>query len=135
MKTLEKIVLIDDDIVSNFIAKKAIERSDLANRIKSISDPEYALKFLEERCIQKSDGICPELVLLDFNFPTTDAIEILEKLKCKGLVLGHSIVLVIVSTMEVKEDDKAKLKELKVSDFIVKPITEEKLGRIVEKYL
>lgn len=135
MGILEKVVVIDDDFISTFIAKKAMEKIDLSNRIKSISDPAYALQFLEERCIQKSDGICPELILLDFIFPTTNAIEILEKLICKGLEIGKHIILVIVSTMTLNEKDKTILKNLKVSDFIVKPVTEENLSRIVEKYL
>lgn len=135
MGILEKVVVIDDDAISNFIAKAAIEKIDLANRIKSIRDPKLALKFLEERCLEKSEGICPELILLDFNFPTTNAIEILEKLECKGLLIGKHLILIIVSAVEIKEDDKATLKALKVSDFIIKPITEEKLALIVEKYL
>lgn len=135
MPILEKVVLIDDDLISNFIAKRSMEKIDLANRIRSISDPKLALKFLEERCIQKSDGICPELILLDFKFPTTNAIEILEELECKGLVIGKDLILIIVSASEVKEEDKERLKSLRVSDFIVKPITESKLDEIVKKYL
>jgi two-component SAPR family response regulator len=135
MGILEKVVVIDDDAISNFIAKKAMEKIDLANRIKSIRDPKLALEFLEERCIQKSDGICPELILLDFNFPTTNAIEILEQLHCKGLEIGKHIILIIVSSVEIKEDDKHALLALKVSDFIVKPVTEENLSYVVEKYL
>lgn len=135
MPTLEKVVLIDDDPISNFIAKKSMEKIDLSNRIRSITDPKVALAFLEERCIQKSDGICPELILLDFQFPTTNAIEILEELNCRGLVIGKDIVLIILSATEVKEKDKEKLLSLKVSDFIIKPVTDIKLEMIVNKYL
>lgn len=135
MGLLEKVVVIDDDNISGFIAKITIKKLDLAERIRIINSPSYALKFLEERCIEKTDGICPELVLLDFMFPTTNAIEILEQLECKGLVIGKSIILVIVSTLDLKEEDKARLQELKVSDFLVKPITEQSLEAIVEKYL
>jgi len=133
--TLEKVVVIDDDFISTFIAKKAMEKIDLTDRIKSISDPNYALKFLEERCIQKTAGTCPELILLDFIFPTTNAIEILQKLVCKGLEIGKHLILIIVSTMNLNEKDKAILRSLKVSDFIVKPVTEENLSKVVEKYL
>jgi CheY-like chemotaxis protein len=132
---LEKVVVIDDDIISTYIAKKAMEKIDLSDRIKSITDPKYALQFLEERCIQKSDGICPELILLDFSFPTTNAIEILEQLECKGLEIGKHLILVIVSAIDIKEEDKATLRALKVSDFIIKPISEKNLSEIVEKYL
>ena len=135
MGLIEKVVVIDDDAISGFIAKSAIKKLNLADRIRSITDPVYALKFLEERCIDKTDGICPELVLLDFLFPTTNAIEILEHLKCKGLVIGKSIILVIVSTLDLKEEDKNRLRELMVSDFLVKPLTEQKLETIVEKHL
>lgn len=135
MGLLEKVVVIDDDIISTFIAKRAMEKINLTDRIRSITNPEYALQFLEERCIQKSDGICPELILLDFTFPTTNAIEILEKLECKGLAIGKDIILVIVSALDIKEEDKVRLRALKVSDFIVKPITEESLSKIVDQYL
>lgn len=135
MGLVEKVVVIDDDAISTFIAKKAMEKIDLANRIKTITNPAYALKFLEERCIQKSDGICPELILLDFAFPTMNAIEILEQLECKGLVLGQHIILIIVSAMDIKSPDRERLLALKVSDFIVKPITEQKLAEVAEKYL
>jgi response regulator of citrate/malate metabolism len=135
MPTLEKVVLIDDDPISNFIARKSIEKMDLSNRIRSITDPKVALAFLEERCVQKSDGICPELILLDFQFPTTTAIEILEELNCKGLEIGKDIVLVILSASDIKPNDREKLINLKVSDFIVKPLTYTKLEMIVKKYL
>lgn len=135
MGILEKVVVIDDDVISSFITKKAMEKIDLSDRIKTITDPNYALNFLEERCIQKSDGICPELILLDFSFPTTDAIEILQKLTCKGLEIGKHIVLVVVSANDIRQEDKVTLRALKVSDFIIKPITEDKLAGIVERYL
>jgi len=135
MPTLQKVVLIDDDPISNFVTKKSMEKIDLSNRIRSITDPQVALSFLEERCIQKSEGICPELILLDFQFTTTTAIEILEELNCKGLQIGKDIVLVILSATDIKEKDKEKLLSLKVSDFIVKPVTDSKLDLIVKKYL
>lgn len=76
---------------------------------------------------------CPDWILLDINMPIMDGLELLERLKA----LGHdnlmaSAVTVVTSSDYTKDMEKAMA--LGVKDYLLKPITEEKIREHLENH-
>ncbi len=132
MEKVNKLVIIDDDPIHNFIAKLTLDKLQVANKINVFSSPWDAINFFEETCLKKTSGICPEMVLLDFQFPTMNAIDLLLTVKAKGLDIYSHFIIVIVSAVEILSEDKKILEGLGVNQFLIKPITEETINYLFD---
>jgi CheY-like chemotaxis protein len=133
MERIKKLVIIDDDPIHNFIAKMTLDKLKIANKIRIFNNPLDAIIFFEESCLYGTKGICPEMVLLDFQFPTMNAIDLLKEVKAKGLDIYSRFIIVIVSAIELRIEDKDELKKLGVNKFLTKPITEETINKLFDK--
>jgi response regulator of citrate/malate metabolism len=133
MERVNKLVIIDDDPIHNFIAKITLDKLNVANKIRIFNNPSDAIIFFEESCLKKTQGICPEMVLLDFQFPTMNAIDLLHAVIDKGLDIYAHFIIAIVSTVEIREEDKEVLVKLGVNEFLIKPITEETINYLFSK--
>ena len=131
---INKLVIIDDDPIHNFIAKRALDKFEIAKNIRIFNNPADAIDFFEDTCLNNIKEHCPELVLLDFEFPTMNAIEMLKKVKGMGLDLQSHFVIIIVSTIEIRNEAKQALEELGVNAFLTKPITEETINSLMENH-
>jgi response regulator of citrate/malate metabolism len=133
MERVNKLVIIDDDPIHNFIAKITLDKLNVADKIRIFNNPSDAIIFFEESCLKKTKGICPEMVLLDFQFPTMNAIDLLHAVIDKGLDIYAHFVIAIVSTVEIRREDKEVLKKLGVNEFLIKPITEDTISYLFSK--
>ncbi|MFN3406024.1 MAG: response regulator [Cytophagaceae bacterium] len=131
---INKLVVIDDDPIHNFIAKKLIDKFQIANNLRIISTVKEGIKFLEERCIKKTEGICPDIVLLDYHFPSMDAVEMLEKVREMGLDMRNHIILIVISASVLKTEVQEKLRSLGTNGFLIKPINENDIKKVIEIY-
>jgi two-component SAPR family response regulator len=132
MEKVNKLVIVDDDPIHNFIAKMTLDKLQVANNIRVFNSPSDAIDFFEVSCLKKTEGICPEMVLLDFQFPTMNAIDLLIKVKQRGLDIYTHFIIVIVSAVEIRAEDKEILKGMGVNQFLIKPITEETINYLFE---
>jgi response regulator of citrate/malate metabolism len=133
MEKVNKLVIIDDDPIHNFIAKITLDKLKVADKIRIFNNPTDAIMFFEESCLKRTKGICPEMVLLDFQFPTMNAIDLLHAVIDKGLDIYAHFVIAIVSTVEIRKEDKEVLVKLGVNEFLIKPITEETIYYLFSK--
>ncbi len=60
VRALNRILLVDDDTVTNLMHKRQISRCGLARKVDVVTDGRAALNYLE-RCIEHEDT-APELV-------------------------------------------------------------------------
>jgi CheY-like chemotaxis protein len=132
MERINKLVVIDDDDIHNFITKKLLEKLEVAKRIRIITSPAHAMDFFEEACLRKTVGICPELVLLDFNFPTTNALEILKEARKRDFNFIDKIIIIIISATDLRDSVKNELVGFGVNGFLSKPIKEEMIIEILD---
>ena len=128
VKKIERIILIDDDDVSNFYNKIILEQNDVAKEIIFYENAKDALEFI------KTTNTKVDLILLDLNMPMMNGWEFLEKFKKLDSKKQKSIVIVIL-TSSVNSDDKDKAKKIDlVKEYINKPLNQENIKKILNLF-
>jgi len=130
MSSIRTLSIIDDDEIFVFLAKKAIEQTNLINLIKVFGNGLDAINFLKENI--DNPASLPEIILLDISMPIMDGWEFLEEYLLFMPKLSVKITIYIVSS-SISPFDIVKSKSISaVTDFIIKPITKEKLIDIIK---
>lgn len=129
MKNLDTILLIDDDPATNFLNKFLIEKEGVAKHVVCIQSAEEALEFIEES-INKGHQH-PEMIFLDINMPGMDGWEFLEAY-AKMTDEKEVSKIVVMLTTSLDPNDRKKAAALRhVNDFLNKPLTREKIQKII----
>jgi CheY-like chemotaxis protein len=121
---MKKILLVDDDDIFNFLHTRILQLSGIALEIDTVSNGKLALDFLNESYALKKP--LPDAILLDLKMPEMDGFAFLSSLK-KLSIPGLNNVKVIVITSSVDLKDIQKAKKMGIRDYLIKPITPEKL--------
>ncbi|WP_017733987.1 response regulator [Nafulsella turpanensis] len=122
---IDCILLVDDDPITNYLNEAIISEMKLCNDIEKTENVEEALSFIEN-CYIPKDHPKSLLILLDINMPFWDGFEFLDELNSRTELPIHKIDVIILSS-SIHRLDTAKAKEYKILDYIVKPLTPEKL--------
>jgi CheY-like chemotaxis protein len=130
MQHLSSVLLVDDDVTTNFINRSLLKSLDLADHILVAHNGEEALGLLAEVCTQANDS-CPVLILLDINMPVMNGIEFLEAFQPP---IPSAPIVVVVLTTTSHPTDLARLQTLPIAGLITKPLTKEKVGTILQEY-
>jgi PAS domain S-box-containing protein len=120
------VYLIDDDPVVNVISKKTIEKAGFAKRIGIYKRASAALNEL--RKIYESDiKEFPEVIFLDINMPEMNGWEFLNEFEklCEEIKKSCKVFM-LTSSIDPNDVKKSQTYE-SVKDFIIKPLTKEKL--------
>jgi CheY-like chemotaxis protein len=132
---LNCILLIDDDIATNFINKKIIQKANIIEHIQVALNGREAIDYL---CNQgKFESIenkypQPQLILLDINMPVMDGWEFIETYRNLDIANKENIVIVMLSS-SFNPADKAKAESIpEISAFRQKPMSKEALLEIIE---
>jgi PAS domain S-box-containing protein len=124
---LKCILLVDDNEADNNYHKTIIEQLDIANTVQLTGNGIEALAF-----ITKENQMFPELIFLDIDMPKMNGwefLEALEKLERKE----KTVVVMLTSSQDPESRKKAEqIKE--VDDYLLKPLNEGSLMKIVEKH-
>jgi CheY-like chemotaxis protein len=120
MKTLGRILLVEDDPRDVELTITALDEYHLANEVVVASDGEEALDYLycRGRYAQR-DQENPAVLLLDLKLPKVDGLEVLKQIKTDGLL---KMIPVVVLTSSQEEKDMMASYELGVNAYVVKPV-------------
>lgn len=129
MKKVKSILLVDDDHVTQFINRALIKKLKLCQDVKLAMNGEEAIHYLKLNCQQ--DHNCPDLILLDLNMPVMDGFEFLHEYENFFSEDKRKPKIVVLTTSSSPNDIKRIFKFSSVSDYLTKPLTEEKLGSII----
>src|SRR3990172_1049038 len=120
MKTVSKILLIDDD--QNILTTLRIRLESLGYQVVVAQDGQQGLALCESEM--------PDLVLLDLKLPGINGLEVLKQIKSAG-----ASVEVIMLTAEGTIETSVRAIKLGAYDYLPKPINPKQLKSLVEKAL
>ena len=131
MSLFKKILLIDDDEDSNFLTKRIIVHSNIADEVTVVLNGKEAYELMKQYADKKANYYqYPDLVLLDIKMPVMNGIEFLEV--CNANNLCNFPVVILTSSVDERDREDAT-KFANVKDFINKPLSYEKILDIQKK--
>lgn len=131
MNQIKHLTLVDDDDIFVFLTTKAIEQTNLVDLIKVFENGLDALNFLKEN--KNNIDALPEIILLDLSMPIMNGWQFLEEFAKLNPTIGKKITIYICSS-SISPDDILRAKTIsEVSDYIIKPLTKDKLIDMLKK--
>jgi CheY-like chemotaxis protein len=128
-KEVITILMADDDDDDFLLTKKALAESKLANTLVRVSDGEELIDYLKRRGkYENVDTPRPGMILLDLNMPRKDGREALKEIKADDELKE---IPVVIFTTSKAEEDIFRSYQLGSNSFITKPVTFEKLVRVI----
>ena len=123
-----KILLVDDDVVSNFLFEKYIKELGKDVRIDVALNGKDGIRYLHE-CEDKF----PALIFLDINMPMVNGFEFLEKYESEGFAGRSRIIMYTTSSEGVDEEKAYKYKDVK--GFLTKPVQKDIILNTIDRLL
>ena len=125
-------MLVDDNPDDNFFHERVIKKTDAADVVVAMQTGRDALEYLKSK---KEEGdLHPDLIFLDINMPGMNGWEFLEEYDKLDEKFKSRAIVIMLTTSE-NPDDKMKAKAMNIaSDFRTKPLTQQMLEEIIDKY-
>ena len=123
------ILLIEDDLHDVELTLHALQRNQLANRIRVARDGAEALEVLLA-APSESSSPAPHLILLDLHLPKVDGLEVLRRIKADPRT---RLIPVVILTASRAEQDVAVSYDIGVNSYIVKPVDFDKFAEVVRR--
>ena len=128
MRNIKHLLLVEDDEVTNYLHTFLFRDMNMAEEVHSVLNGQEAIDYI--KTCSKEDQ--PDLILLDINMPLMDGFEFLGHLE--NLDVNENIVILMVSTSIIPRDIERSKQFKKISGFIGKPLTKEKMLKLQAEY-
>lgn len=127
MTTFQKVMVIDDNPVDLYIAKKILEKTSFADEILAYNSAIDALQYLRNN---NGEQALPDVILVDIYMPEMSGFEFMEAYRDLPAELKrHCKVYIISSSIDSKDIRRANEDENVVA-FQEKPLSKEFLNAI-----
>ncbi len=136
-KKISKILLIDDDEISNFYHEYLLQdKLKFEGEIRVCLNGKEGLNCLtnsQKKSGEIEDTVSPDLVLLDINMPIMNGFEFIKEYeKIKKTIQSKIIICMLTSSLN--DQDRIKVMQIgNVDYFMTKPLEEEQLLEIIDK--
>ena len=127
MEKLKRILLIDDDVNTNFYNRILFEQAKVCDEILEFQNAEEGLEFLK-----KENEV--SLILLDINMPIMNGWQFLEAYEQLNKKQKEAIIVVMLTSSINMDDQEKAAKYDSVKKFIRKPISPELINEIMELF-
>jgi CheY-like chemotaxis protein len=116
------ILLVEDDPNDQLLIRRAFARAKLMNPLRLTRDGDEAVDYLagDGAFADREANPLPALVMLDLKLPRRSGLEVLEWLRSQAGSLGRTPVVVLTSSRENRDVDRAY--ELGANSYLVKPV-------------
>lgn len=132
MTKVKRILLVDDDTVTNMLHRRVIERSGRTIHVDVATDGQEALDVLNAD-MAKGCAL-PELIFLDINMPGMGGFEFLEHYAHLDIPSKDQLIVVMLSTSLLPHDHWRADADPNVYRFCEKPLKPALLLSIIEDY-
>ncbi|MCW7491770.1 response regulator [Leptospira sp. 2 VSF19] len=127
MNKINLACVVEDDPIHLFLTKQVISLSGLVKHTLVCQNGKEAYEMLSSRIDLKES--LPELILLDLNMPIWDGWQFLDEFT--SIPVNQKITIYIVTSSSSEEDLIRAEKYNLRGNYIVKPITIDKLREII----
>ncbi len=128
-KKLKSILLLDDNLATNFIHKKFLQKANCAEQIIDFRSGINALKYLTQQGIRQ-----PDMIMVDINMPIMSAWEFLELYENSRQITKTDTTIVLLST-SLSPADKEKADNTPViKEVLLKPLSVESIQQTIDKH-
>jgi CheY-like chemotaxis protein len=129
-KSIDLVMLVDDNDTDNFISKRIIEITKFAKEVVIKNSGKSALEYLEENK-EKPDRL-PNIIFLDINMPIVDGFVFLYEFERFSDTVKNKCKVIILSSSDNKRDIDKIVNNNHVIKFVTKPLTEAALNEVKE---
>ena len=129
MQKLATVLLVDDDITTNFLNERLLTRLEMVEQVLVAPNGVEALGILTHLWETAPDQRV--LVLLDVNMPVMDGMEFLEAYQRLPLNRQQQAVVVVLTT-SMNSKDLGRLDDLPIAGLASKPLTREKVNTLLQ---
>lgn len=127
-KSVDLVLLVDDNDTDNFISKRIIEITKFAKRIEIRNSGKSALEYLES--VKDDPAQLPDVIFLDINMPIVDGFVFLFEFEMFPDHIKEKCKVIILSSSNNKRDIAKIVDNEYVIKFITKPLTEKALQEV-----
>lgn len=130
---LKTIVVVDDDELDRYIVKRLVKSAGLdVDVVEFVAGDHFVDVVLDKARLKQELGETPPpvLVLLDINMPRMSGLQVLEKLSSNDAD-DQIVIVTMYSSSNHAQDYNDAMKYSFVKDFIVKPLTKERLTDLI----
>lgn len=132
MEKVTPILLVDDDPVNNFLSYAVFKRLGISQEIQIENNGHNALLFLRDYYAKNRS--LPPLIFLDINMPVMDGFEFLCRFNKEFSLLRDKVEIVILTEV-IDERVLAAGKALRVTHFILKPLSTDIVEKLFQNLL
>lgn len=129
MKDLKNILLIDDDIATNYFNEMVINTLDAQIKVAIAINGLEALNYITEMEAHKGG-----LIFLDLNMPKLNGWEFLERYNSFSEKIKNRFNIYILSSSTNNDDKDFALNHLDVTGYLNKPLTAEQLQSVINEH-
>ncbi len=130
MSKVPRLFIVDDDSLFTHITSLVVDDSDMVEEVKVYTNGKEVFDYLSVH--SHNPEKLPNIILLDLSMPVLDGWGFLDKFKNLKLTEAKKIeIFICSSSISPEEIEKARSISV-VSDYIIKPLTRNKLLKMIE---
>ena len=133
MALIPCILLVDDDETTNVLNQALLRRLAVADAVLVATNGQEALDLLGTHCEPAASPTCPALILLDMKMPVMNGLQFLEAYAQRPPALNPAVVIIMLTT-SLNPVDVAQMQRLPIAGYLTKPLTTEKLQRVLHEH-
>jgi CheY-like chemotaxis protein len=128
--TLNHIVLVDDNETTSFLNNRLLSRLAVARQVSTFMRAEEALDALWGTTANEHEA--PDLVFVDLKMPGLSGFDFLERYTSLPAAAQERTVVAVLTT-SMHSADTARVAKYPNVEYLTKPLTEEKMQRLLAK--
>ncbi|WP_460609950.1 response regulator [Hymenobacter terrigena] len=129
---MNHIVLVDDNETTSFLNNRLLGRLAVADRVSTFSRADEAFEQLWGDNTAGSSVPAPDLVFVDLKMPGVSGFEFLELYNALPKPVQDQTVMAVLTT-SMHGADTARVAQYPNVEYLTKPLTEEKMRKLLEK--
>jgi CheY-like chemotaxis protein len=124
VKPINTVCVVDDDQIYVFGLRKLIALKKLCPNLLEFGNGKEAIDFIQNPA---NIGNLPDVIFLDINMPVMDGWDFMDSFAKIKHSLGKKITVYMISS-SISEEDINRAKTISdITDYIMKPVTHDKL--------